>query len=211
MLRRVVVSRRRVCQLAVLLLALDLGLSASARAQAENGVITGTITDTQGGVLPGATLTVRNAESGVTRTALSEANGRYRVAALPPGRYNLTVELQGFATVEVKDITITIGLEYPRDISMGLSNVQESVTVTGQAPVVETRKTEVGAVITQEQIAALPFQDRGTLGLALLMPGTGIDTTRAKRNAVNLGAGISTSSTSYLVDGLSNAVAKSGE
>ncbi|HYR86732.1 MAG TPA: carboxypeptidase regulatory-like domain-containing protein, partial [Terriglobia bacterium] len=145
------------------------------------------------------------------RTIVTEENGRYRLGGIPPGRYNLKAELPGFATQEVKDTTLTIGLEYTKDFTLGIQGVQESITITGESPVVETTKTEVAAVVTQQQIETLPFQDRGTLALTLLLPGTGVDTTRAKRSAVNVGAGISTSSTSYLVDGLSNATAISGE
>ena len=81
--------------------------------------IAGTITDSQGGVLPGVTLTVTNAESGTVRTSVTEADGKYRVAGLAPGRYNLTAELPGFQTVEVKDITLQIGQEYARDFQIG--------------------------------------------------------------------------------------------
>jgi hypothetical protein len=99
-------------------------------------------------VLPGVTLTVTNAETGVPRTAVTEGDGRYRFAGLQPGRYDLKAELQGFGTVEVKSIVLTIGLEYPKDIQMGVQTLQESVTVTGEAPVVETTRTEVGAVVS---------------------------------------------------------------
>src|SRR5215467_3384244 len=211
MLPNASLAHRRVIQFTALILAMQLAQALPARAQIANAVVTGIVTDAQGGVLPGVTITVRNAESGVTRTIVTEADGRYRLGGLPPGRYNLTAELPGFATIEVKDVTLTLGLEYPRDFSMGVQGLQESITVTGESPVVETTKTEVTAVVTQDQIETLPTGDRVALRLSLLLPGVAIDTTRAKRNAVNLGAGISTSSTTYLVDGLSNATAISGE
>src|SRR5438128_8418882 len=195
----------------VLPLALLVGLAVAASAQVSNAVVTGIVTDTQSGILPGVTITVTNAESGVVRTIVTEEYGRYRLGGIPPGRYNAKAELPGFATQEVKDITLTIGLEYTKDFTLGIQGVQESITITGESPLVETTRTEVAAVVTQQQIETLPFQDRGALNLTLLLPGTGIDTTRAKRSAVNVGAGISTSSTSYLVDGLSNATAISGE
>ncbi len=204
-------SSRRGARLRVLPLALLVGLALPASAQVSNAVVTGIVADAQGGILPGVTITVTNAESGVVRTIVTEENGRYRLGGIPPGRYNLRAELPGFATQEVKDITLTIGLEYAKDFTMDIQGVQESITITGESPIVETTRTEVAGVVTQQQIETLPFQDRGTLSLTLLLPGTGIDTTRAKRSAVNVGAGISTSSTSYLVDGLSNATAISGE
>src|SRR6266550_1165292 len=112
MLQRVSVAGRRVTQFTALILAFHLGPAVPARAQVANAVITGIVTDAQGGVLPGVTITVRNADSGVTRTIVTEANGRYRLGGIPPGRYNLTAELQGFAVVDVKDVTLTLGLEY---------------------------------------------------------------------------------------------------
>src|SRR6266850_8135090 len=164
----------------------SLCLPVPAFAQVANAVVTGIVTDAQGGVLPGVTITVTNAESGVARTIVTEAEGRFRLGGVPPGRYNLTAELPGFANVEVKDIALTIGLEYAKDIRMGLQGLQESVTVTGESPVVETRRSEVAAVVTQEQIETLPTGDRVALRLSLLLPGVAIDTTRAKRSAVNL-------------------------
>src|SRR5262245_47087932 len=162
-------------RLATLVVALQLGHALPAHAQAASAVIAGTIADTQGGVLPGVTVTVQNADSGTVRTAVSEADGAYRVPGLAPGRYTLTAELPGFQTVSVKDITLLIGQEYRRDLQLGLSTLQESVTVTGEAPIVEATKTEVATVVTQEQIATLPVQDRTALSLSLLLPVTRLD------------------------------------
>jgi len=201
MLATFVRSSRRIVLLGLLPLALLVSWAVPAVAQISNAVVTGIVTDAQGGILPGVTITLVNTESGVVRTIVTEENGRYSLGGIPPGRYSLKAELPGFATQEVKDITLTIGLEYPKDFTMGIQGLQESITITGESPVVETTKTEVAGVVTQQQIETLPFQDRGTIALTLLLPGTGTDTTRAKRSAVNVGAGISTSSTSYLLSG----------
>jgi carboxypeptidase family protein len=203
--------RQRIALFVALVVVLALGRAVPAAAQATTGAITGTITDTQGGVLPGVTLTVTNTDNGNTRAAVTEADGQYRLAGLPPGRYDIRAELQGFSTVDVKGVVLTIGLEYPKDISMGVQTLQESVTVTGEAPVVETTKTEVGGVVTQEQISILPVQDRSVVNLALLMPGTGQDTARVKRPNASIGAAIGTASTNHLVDGVPNVTAKTAE
>ena len=79
-------------------LSLALVVMASGTACAQNAQITGTLKDSSGGVLPGATVTARNEETGLTRTAVTEAAGDYRLPALPPGRYTVTAELQGFTT-----------------------------------------------------------------------------------------------------------------
>lgn len=182
-----------------------------ARAQV-TGVFSGAIVDAQGGVLPGVTVTLRNAETGATRTIATEADGRYRFAGLQPGRYELKAELSGFAPADITDLTLNVGAEIRRDITMSLSGVQESLTVTGQSPVVETTKSEVSAVVTQQQIEALPVGDRQAVSLSLLLPGTGADTTRPRRNNANIGAGgIAIFSSNFMVDGTSNMSSKAGE
>jgi hypothetical protein len=172
-----------------LVLACLMGLTAPIAAQGTGGIIAGAIKDAQGGVLPGVTLTLRNVESGVVRTAVSEGNGTYRLPGLPPGRYQLIAELQGFASAEITDVTITIGLELQRDITMGLRAVQETVTVTAEAPVVETTQTQVAAVVTQEQIEMLPLANRMPISLALLLPGTSMNNLSGRRPTATIGAG----------------------
>src|SRR4029450_13293411 len=89
---------------ALLALLLTLGLSAPAAAQGERGVIGGTITDAQGGVLPGVTVTARNINTGFTQSNVTEADGRYRFGALPIGTYEIKAELTGFTTATVPNL-----------------------------------------------------------------------------------------------------------
>lgn len=181
-------------------------------AQAAGGVIAGLLTDEQGGALPGVTLTLRNVETGLVRTTVSEADGRYRLAGLPPGRYELRAELQGFTAVELKDLVLTVGLELRRDIQMTIQTLQETLTVTAEAPMVEPTRHGIAGVVTQQQIETLPIEGRVAVSLALLMPGTGADTTRPRRNNANIGAGgITHFSTNFLVDGTMNMSTKAGE
>src|SRR5256885_16853149 len=185
--------------LLALTVAFQLGHASPAHAQAASAAITGTISDTQGGVLPGVTVTVTNAESGTVRTTVTEADGKYRAPGLAPGRYNLTAELPGFQTVSVKDVVLVINQEYARDFQLGLSTLQESVTVTGEAPIVEATKTEVATVITQEQISTLPVQDRSALALSLLLPGTSVAPPGGKGNPRTAGRGAPRTTPGYTV------------
>lgn len=198
---------------AAAMLALMLGLSASsAAAQTPSGVIAGTVTDSQGGVLPGVTLTARSADTGAFRTLVTEADGRYRIAGLPPGAYDVRAELSGFGTVEVKNLTLTVGLEVIRNLTLGLQGVEEQVTVVGGASVVETSKAEVSSVVTQQQIASLPVEGRSAVTLALLAPGTGTDATRPRRPGANVGiGGISSAGTNYIGDGMNNNTLRAGD
>jgi len=184
---------------------------ASVEAQVTTGAISGVVADAQSAVLPGVALTLRNAETGFTRTAVSDGDGRYRLGGLPPGRYVLRAEVSGFATVEVTDITLTIGLEVEQNFTLQIGSLQESLTVTGAAPVVETTRTDVSGVITQQQIETLPLAARQPVGLALLMPGTSQDAVRPRKFNVNVGAGAFTHGAALLVDGMWNKEGNTGE
>jgi Carboxypeptidase regulatory-like domain/TonB dependent receptor-like, beta-barrel len=196
---------------AVLALLLTLGLSAPAAAQGERGVIGGTITDAQGGVLPGVSVTARNINTGFTQSNVTEADGKYRFGALPLGPYEVKAELTGFTTATVTNLVLTVNRELQQNITMGLSTLQESVTVTGQAPVVEVTKSEVSSVITQQQIEMLPVANRAAVTLALLLPGTSQDGTRPRRSNAQVGAGTLQFTTTNLADGTMNMSTKAGE
>src|SRR5258706_8927040 len=207
--RAVFFSQQQACRLFVLLL--TLGLAASAAAQGERGIIGGTVADSQGGVLPGVTVTARNINTGFTQTAVTEADGKYRFGALPLGTYEIKAELTGFTTATVTNLTLTINRELQQNITMGLSTLQESVTVTGQAPVVEVTKSEVSSVITQQQIEMLPVANRAAVTLALLLPGTSQDGTRPRRSNAQVGAGTLQFTSNSLADGTMNMSTKAGE
>src|SRR5258706_3356914 len=179
----------RIGHLAALALAGLLAIAAPAAEQNVGGIISGTVRDAQGGVLPGVSLTLRNVDSGVVRTAATEANGTYRLPGLPPGRYAMAAELQGFANVAIPELTITIGLELNGDLTMSLQGLQETLTVTAEAPVVEVTQTQVAAVVTQEQIEMLPVANRMPISLALLLPGTSMNNLSGRRPTATIGAG----------------------
>ena len=84
---------------------------------------------------------------------------------------------------------MTIGLELPRDLKMALEGLQETVSVTAEAPVVETTRTDVAAVVTQEQIENLPVANRLPISLALLLPGTSMNNLSGRRPTATIGAG----------------------
>src|SRR5205823_13402622 len=159
----------RTAALTLLVGFVNLTLASAVVVQGAGASVEGVVKDQQGGVLPGVTVTLRNVDSGVTRTSTTEADGRYRFLALPPARYHLSAELSGFAPKDVGDVSITIGLLVTKDFSMGIQAVQESVTVAGEAPTIDTTKSEVAGVVTQEQIQNLPVNSRQFLNLALLM------------------------------------------
>src|SRR6266550_1779535 len=200
----------RPVSLGALFLAL-ISLAAPAAAQTTNGVISGIINDAQGGVLPGVTVTGRNIDTGITRTVVTEGDGRFRLAGLTPGPYELNAELAGFGTVKVPALTLNTGTEITRNITMQVQGLSESVTVTGESPIVEVTKSEVSGVITQDQMQNLPLATRQPMDLARLMPGTSQDAVRARKANTNVGAGAFTNGSALLVDGVWNKEGNTGE
>jgi hypothetical protein len=181
-------------------------------ARAQSGAaILGTITDQQGLALPGVELTLRNNESGLTRTTVSESNGTYRFSGLPPGLYDVKAVLDGFGASELRAQALTVGLEVKHDFAMKIESLQESLTVTARVPVIETTKSEVTGVVTQQQIENVPVPTRQTLDLALLLPGTNTDGSVPRRVSVSVGAGGAVSQNAFLVDGVSNQQSTSGD
>ncbi len=193
------------------LLWISLFAAAAAAAAQTGAAIGGTISDDQGGALPGASLTLRNTDTGVIRTAVSDGAGAYRFAALPPGKYDLVVTLDGFGTSQLKDQMLTVGLDVKHDIVMKIQALQESVTVTAAAPVIETTRSDVSNVVSSRQIETVPVSTRQTLDLALLVPGTNTDNSVPRRVSVQVGAAGAIARNLFLVDGVTNQQSTSGD
>ena len=100
--------------------------------QASDAEIAGTARDTSGGPVAGAMITLSNQDSGFTRNASSDGEGRYRFAALAPGRYSLKLEAPGFKTENVTGIVLDIGTHAQKDFSLTVGSVQETISVSGE-------------------------------------------------------------------------------
>lgn len=184
-----------------------------ATAFAQNAQITGTLKDDTGGVLPGVAVTARNQETGLVRTAVSEGAGTYRLQALPPGTYTVSTELQGFSSQERRNLVLVIDQTAVVDFQLKTATLTETVTVTGEAPIVETRSSTVATAITNAQIQDLPVASRRWIDLAMLTPGVSQDNIRGffYRGNVNIGAGTREYSNGFVVDGVNNTWAQMGE
>jgi hypothetical protein len=157
--------------LSAVLLALGLSGTAFAQSQAINGTIEGTIVDTQAAVLPGVTVTITNIDTGDTRVVVTNESGLYRAPLLPLGAYRVTAELQGFRKFEQTGIMISAGRTAVIDINMTVGTVSETITVTGDAPLVDSGRIELGRTLTEAEIKTLPLTSRNPYNFALLQPG----------------------------------------
>lgn len=128
----------------------------SALAQQNTGEIYGRAADTSGAVLPGATVTVAGPALITPRVSVTSETGTYRIPELPIGTYSVTFELAGFKTTAVQDIRVTIGFRAQVNGALELSTVQETVTVTGASPLVDTRETGTKATFDLETMQNIP-------------------------------------------------------
>lgn len=146
-------------------------LHALVAAQVADAVIEVLAQDESMAVLPGVTVSVTRPDTGFTQTGLTDGSGSVRFPALPPGTYNLMVELQGFSTVEQPDVTVRVGQTARINVTMRVAQVSETVNVIGQVPLVDVFKTDSSTNIVPEQIEALPVPNRDFQQLAFLTPG----------------------------------------
>jgi hypothetical protein len=142
----------------------------SALAQA-TATISGRVVDQAGAVLPGATVVVTNAGTGASRETVSNAEGLYTVPALDPGMYNVRAQLTGFAPQLREKIELITGTNLTVELQLGLATVQETLTVTGQAPLVETTQATLAASIRQQEVVQIPMINRSMSAMMSLLPG----------------------------------------
>jgi carboxypeptidase family protein len=125
-------------------------------AQVEQGRLLGTVKDAQGGVLPGMTITATSPALIGQRTAVTETDGRYLITTLPSGTYSLKFELQGFQPFVRQNIVVTQGSTLTVDATLEVASLSESITVTGDSPMVDTTTTKVGATFSGEALVGVP-------------------------------------------------------
>jgi hypothetical protein len=153
-------------------------LALSASAYAQEAVLNGTVTDSTGGVLPGVTVTATNEATGNTFVSVTDVSGRYSIS-VRTGSYRLTCELAGFSTFKRSGIALLVGQAAAIDAQMKPGGVTETVTVTGETPLVNTTSSTLGGNVDPRQVAELPVAGRNFMSLALLAPGSRTAATNA--------------------------------
>jgi hypothetical protein len=148
-----------------------LALTSLAWAQAGTAGLTGTVKDTQGAVLPGATITATNPATGAARTTVSNETGIYNLPGLPPGNYTLKVELSGFRPYVRENVILQVDITTRTDAELAVGGVAETVMVTEATPIINTVDASVGQTMNQETISRLPVEARNVVHLLSLQPG----------------------------------------
>ena len=147
-------------------------LSGQAWAQLSTGAIAGTVTDNTGAVLPGATVTVSGARLiGGTQTVVTDQAGTYRFDRLPPGSYDVKFEIAGFRTVDRREIAIDAAFTATVNADMRVGALEETITVTGDAPTVDVQNITQQRVMTRDVIDNIPVGTKSVTALGVLLPG----------------------------------------
>ncbi|MCC6328218.1 MAG: TonB-dependent receptor, partial [Acidobacteria bacterium] len=192
--------------LACMVLVAALAVSyAMGQAQATAADLAGTVTDPNGAVVSGASVTARNTATGLVRTVTASGSGSYQIIGLPPGEYEVTAEAATFRKVVISGIRLTVGQRADLPIKLELGEASAVVNVSGEdVQIVEASRTTVANTIGQERIENLPINERSATGFALTLSTVGRDNGRpigpAPTSGLNIG-GQRGRSTQVNVDG----------
>jgi Carboxypeptidase regulatory-like domain/TonB-dependent Receptor Plug Domain len=192
---------RRVCHATVVL---SLMFPAVASAQFDTATVLGAVHDSSGAIVPGASVTLKNIATGITASAVSDAEGNYLFLNVRIGSYTVRAELQGFSVAEADNVTVTVNARLRVDLTLKVGNVGETVTVEGAAKLLETDSSDRGQVIGKEQIVSLPLNGRAYADLALLSPGVRKSAISDSRDASFNVNGLRSAVNSFILDGVDN-------
>jgi hypothetical protein len=158
------VSRTGRCLLGSLFVLLFAGSFAFAQG-VSTASIAGTVRDSSGSVLPGVTVTSTHTGTALTRTVVSDEEGRYTISSLPVGPYKVEFMLQGFRSFVQSGIVLQVNASPTLNAALEIGNVEESITVQAEAPLIETRSVGIGMVVDNQRVLELPLNGRETLDL----------------------------------------------
>jgi len=136
-----------------------------------SATMSGVVHDAAGGVVPGVSVTAKHTESGLTRTVITNETGSYRIPALPVGAYEVTAELSGFKQDVRRGVNLVVTQEAVVNFTLEVGNLKENVTVTEDAPLVNTTLNPMSGLVTREQVKDLPLNGRSFLELMTLNSG----------------------------------------
>jgi len=168
-------TARRLFSVAFLTLAVVVFSAAAAYAQGgATSTLSGTVTDTSGAVIPGASVVVKKADTGLTSEAVTNAEGQFTVPQLASGKYIVTVSLAGFKTATVNDVELNAGVPAGVTVKLEVGGIEEQVVVQAGSEVVKTQSSTVSTTLSSKQIQSLPLTSRD--GLAFVANLSGVNT-----------------------------------
>jgi hypothetical protein len=181
------------------ILCLITGLTSAVFAQETTGSIKGVITDTEGNILPGVTVTVTSPALMGTQTYISTETGAFRFPSLPPGYYKLVAEMAGFKTISQENIVIRVGMTVTLDLQMEMTTIEEEVTVTAASPTVDVSSTKIAVILDRNLLKNIPMA-RDLYDIVNSAPGAVSEGSTYRRTTSIVGATVR--SNTYAFDGV---------
>jgi len=174
------------------------------QAQFDTATVLGTVRDSSSAVVPGASVTLSNVDTGISRTTPTDAAGNFEFVSVRIGTYQIKAELAGFTTAVTDNFRVTVNARQRVDVSLTPGQVTERVTVTGAAALLETDSSDRGQVIGSAQIVNLPLNGRAYADLALLSPGVRRSSLADSRDASFNVNGLRSIFNNFVLDGVDN-------
>lgn len=187
-----------------------ISLVSATAAQSFKATIVGQVADANGAVVPNATVTVTLVATNQTQTVTTDSGGNFTVSQLDPGNYSTKVEATNFKTLVQTDLVLETNQSARLNLTLEPGNVQETVTVLGEAPVLNTETSSKGEVITPKQVQDLPLNGRNFTDLALLAPGVYKRPADDDQGEGLATAGTRTDASNFILDGINNRSDRNG-
>ena len=178
-----------------------------AQTRATSADLGGLVIDQSKAVLRNATIVVTSRETNSRRTGVTDDDGRYLIAGLPPGQYDVSISASGFSTRTYENLTVTLGALVILDVILSVANVTDRISVTAADPLADSSRTAIATVVSQRQIGQLPIDGRNFISFAVITPAVSTDRTPQQGASATSGltfAGQRARSNNITVDGLSN-------
>src|SRR5262245_25172951 len=196
---------KRMVRAAASCLGVWLLMATGAAAQQGTGELRGRVADTQHAVLPGVTVVAKNEETGMFREIVSGGDGSFFMSALTPGTYEISAQLSGFKKYARKGVRVEVGKTLSVDVQLEVGGVEQEVTVTAEAPLVDTTSKQLGGSVTTQELNDTPSLNRNFTSYLSLLPGItatlSTDSFGADSIRVN---GQATQNANYMLDGAGN-------
>jgi hypothetical protein len=152
-----------------------------------SGSIKGTVKDTSGAIVPDAAITVKHTETGLSRNATTDAGGNYVLAALPVGQYEVTAEKAGFKQTIRQGVHLVVGQQLVLDLALEIGAVEQQVTITAEAPLVNTTLSSTSGLVTEQQVKDMPLNGRSFDQLITLNTGVANYSSQSSRSTFTVG------------------------
>jgi hypothetical protein len=175
-----------------------------AAAQQGTAEVGGKVADQGGGVLPGATLVITNEDTGAVREVVTTADGSYFASQMIPGRYRILAKMEGFKALERRGVVLAVGQMTPLDLTLEVGALSETISVTGEAPLVDVTSAELGGHISAAELAELPAAARSYMAFVGSVPGAHFVPAAGFLNDTMLANGQPAAANNVSMDGATN-------